>query len=480
MDDLAFLSGLELGALMRERQLSPAELVDATLRRIEAEDPALGAFTFVDGDRAMAEARAIEPDDRRAFAGVPIAIKANTPVEGMVMDMGSRLLDGYRADHDAYLVRRLREEGFVVLGMTKLPELGILPSTEPRHGGPARNPYNPAHTAGGSSGGAAAAVAGGLLPLAHGNDGGGSIRIPAACCGLFGLKPTRGRISRGPDQGDSFLVVDGTLTRTVLDSAAALDVLAGYEVGDATWAPRPSEPYVKAFRREPGQLRIIVTTANPLGAAPHPDNTAAVMEAAELLESMGHQVEHTDPAFPGPEALELFLTVYAANIGLGAAYAQLLAGREPGPDDFEPLTRAFVQRAAETPSVQLMASLAMLQSLARGVIALWADCDVMLVPALAERPVELGRVHGAVDPPMEGFDRATAFAPYAGLFNVTGQPAAWVRGGLGSDGLPPAVQIVGPPLGEETLLQVASQIERARPWAQLRPATPAPHSSAAV
>ena len=469
MEELAFLSGLELGAMLRERQITSAELVDATLRRIEALDPVIGAFTHVDGDRAMAEARRLGPDDRRAFAGVPIAVKANTPVEGMAMDFGSRLLDGHRSDHDAYLVRRLREEGFVIVGTTKLPELGILPSTEPLHGGPTRNPYDPGHTAGGSSGGSAAAVASGMLPLAHANDGGGSIRIPAACCGLLGLMPTRGRVSRGPDQGDSFLVVDGALTRTVLDSAAALDVMAGYEVGDATWAARPSEPFVKAFRREPGQLRVGVTTANPLGEAPHPEHVAAVEEAAALFASMGHDVAESTAEFPGPEMLEHFMTVYAGNIGLGVAYAQLLAGREAGPDDLEPLTRAFTDRAMATPSVQLLASQALLQSAARSVVAIWADVDVLLLPALAQRPVPLGVVHGAVDPAMEGFERATAFAPYAGLFNVTGQPGVSIPWGLGGDGLPTAVQLVGPPLGEETLLQLAHQVEQARPWAHLRP-----------
>jgi amidase len=469
MEELAFLSGLELGALLRERQITSEELVDATLRRIEALDPGIGAFTHVDGERALAVARGLQPDDRRAFAGVPIAVKANTPVEGMVMDYGSQLLADYRADHDAYLVRRLRDEGFVIVGTTKLPELGILPSTEPRHGGPTRNPFNREHTAGGSSGGSAAAVASGMLPLAHGNDGGGSIRIPAACCGLLGLKPSRGRVSRGPDQGDSFLGVDGALTRTVLDAAAALDVLAGYEVGDATWAPRPSEPFVKAFRREPGQLRIGFTTVNPLGKPPHPENVAAVNEAAGLLSEMGHHVAESTADFPGPETLEEFLTIYAGNIGLGTAYAQMVAGRAAGPDELEPLTRAFAERALATSSVQLLASTARLQATARRVIALWADVDLMLLPALAERPVPLGRVVGTTDPAMEGFERAMDFAPYAGLFNVTGQPAVSVPWGIGSDGLPSAVQLVGPPLGEETLLQIAYQVEQARPWAHLRP-----------
>jgi amidase len=470
MRDIAFLSGLELGALLRGRQVSPVEVMEATLRRIEAVDPEIGAFADVDGDRAMAAAREVADDDRRAFAGVPIAVKANTPAVGTVMDYGCRLLAGFRPGHDAFLVRRLRDEGFIVIGSTKLPEMGILPTTEPLSGGPARNPFDPERTPGGSSGGAAAAVASGMLPLAHGNDGGGSIRIPAACCGLVGLKPSRGRVSRGPDQGESFLTVDGTLTRTVMDTAAALDVLAGYEVGDATWAARPTQPYAACIRREPGRLRVGVATGNPLGSPLHADNEAAVRGAAELLTSLGHEVLETQPAFPGPDTLGLFLTVYAANIGLGVAYAQMLAGREAGPDDIEPLTRAMTERAAATTSVELMASMAMLQGLARSVIATWADFDVLLLPVVADRPVPVGTIHGALDPPMEGFERATAFAPYAALFNITGQPAISVPWGLAPDGLPLAIQLVGSPLGEETLLQVAVQIEDARPWTDLRPA----------
>jgi amidase len=469
MRDIGFLSGLELGALLRGRQVSPVEAMEATLRRIETVDPDVGAFVAVDGDRAMAEAAEVPLDDRRAFAGVPIAVKANTPAIGCVMNYGSRLLAGFRARHDAYVVRRLREDGFIVIGSTKLPEMGILPTTEPQADGPARNPFNPGHTPGGSSGGAAAAVASGMLPLAHGNDGGGSIRIPAACCGLVGLKPSRGRVSRGPDQGDAFLVVDGVLSRTVMDTAAALDVLAGYEVGDATWAARPAEPYTACIRREPGRMRIGVATANPLGSPLHPDNEAAVRKAAELFASLGHDVVDAHAGFPGPETLELFLTVYAANIGLGVAYAQMLAGREAGPDDLEPLTRAMADRAAATSSVELLAATAMLQGISRSVVALWADYDVLLLPALAERPVPIGTIHGALEPPLEGFQRATAFAPYAGLFNITGQPAVTVPWGLAPDGLPAAIQLVGAPLAEETLLQLAGQVEDARPWSHIRP-----------
>ncbi len=250
MDDLAFASAAETAALVRAGGASAREVVEAALRRIEALEPALNAFIELDGERALADADAVSTE--QPFAGVPIAIKGNTPVEGWELTHGSRFLAGQRPDHSAYLVRRLREAGFVVVGTTNVPEFSILPTTEPRHTGATRNPWDPERTPGGSSGGSGAAVASGMLPLAHGNDGGGSIRIPASCCGLVGLKPSRGRVSRGPDLGDSWLVCDGVLTRTVADTALALDVLGGYEVGDANWAPRPVEPYVTAMRRAAG------------------------------------------------------------------------------------------------------------------------------------------------------------------------------------------------------------------------------------
>ena len=470
MDDLALLSAVELGALLRERRVSAPEVTEAALRRIEARDGELGAFVDVDGDRALAQARALDSGDQRLFAGVPIAVKANTPADGLVMDYGSALLKGHRADHDAHLVRRLRAEGFVIVGATKTPEFGILPTTEPRAHGPARNPWDRGRTPGGSSGGAAAAVASGMLPIAHANDGGGSIRIPAACCGLVGLKPSRGRVSRGPDSGDSVLVVDGVLTRTVLDTAAALDALAGYEAGDATWAPPPDVAFSAVMSRDPGHLRIHVVTDNPLGTPLDAENAGAVAATADALADLSHDVQIASPALPGADTLPLFLTLFAANIALSAAHAQLLAGRVAAPGELEPLSEAMMAKAAATDSVGYLATLAMLQALSRRVIALFADCDVMLMPALAQRPPEIGALTGFGDgDPMDAFARAAAFAPYAGLFNVTGQPAITVPAGLGADGIPNAVQLVGRPLAEDTLLQVARQLEVARPWADLRP-----------
>jgi amidase len=403
---------------------------------------------------------------------VPIAIKANVPVEGLCMNMGSGFLAGHRPDHTAYLVRRLRDAGFVVLGVTNMPEFGILPTTEPRYTGPTRNPWDGERTPGGSSGGSAAAVAAGMVPIAHGNDGGGSIRIPAACCGLVGLKPSRGRISRGPDLGDSFLAIDGVLTRTVTDTAVALDVLAGYEVGDATWAPRPVEPYVTAMRRDPGRLKVAVTTANPLEVEPQPECVRGLESAAELLSDLGHEVVETAPPLPGRDVLQLFVRAFGPLVSMGVNYGEYLAGRPASEDELEPLSRAIVERARNDSSVAYLVAVAQLQALARGIVASFADFDVLLTPALAERPLAIGDCNGLGERPFEDLARSGRFTPYTALFNVTGQPALTLPVGFGEDGLPTSVQLVGRPLSEDTLLQVAAQVENARPWAHQRPPTP--------
>jgi amidase len=460
--DLMTRSVGELAALVRGGELSARESVGAALERIEALDPEINAFLEVDGDRAMAAAAEIEPGDERPFAGVPIAIKGNTPVEGLCMNFGSRFLSGHHPDHSAYLVRRLREAGFVVVGTTNLPEFGILPTTEPRHSGPTRNPYDPDRTPGGSSGGSAAAVAAGMLPLAHGNDGGGSLRIPAACCGLVGLKPSRGRVSRGPDLGDSFLAADGILTRSVAETAQVLDVLAGYEVGDATWAPRPAEPYASAVGRAPGTLRIAVSAENALDAPVDEECLRALREAADLLVALGHEVEEASPALPDASSLELFINAFGPAIALQISYGQLLAGRPPEPDEIEPLSRAVAELGHGLDSVAYLATVAQLQALARGIVAFFAGYDLLLTPALAERPLPIGECNGLGEHPLEDLARSGRFTPYTSLFNVTGQPAIAVPMGLGRDGLPSAVQLVAKPLGEDTLLQVAQQMETAR------------------
>jgi amidase len=350
-----------------------------------------------------------------------------------------------------------------------MPEFGILPTTEPRHTGATGNPWDPRRTPGGSSGGSAAAVAAGMVPLAHGNDGGGSLRIPAACCGLVGLKPSRGRVSRGPDMGDSYLSCDGVLTRTVAETAQTLDVLGGYEVGDSTWAPRPAEPYATAHRRDPGRLKIAMTAQNALGTEVDAECMHGLREGAELLAGLGHEVIEAAPALPGPETAALFTSAFAAQISLGISYGELLAGRPPADDEIEPLSRAFHEIASATTAVGYLAAVAQLQALARGVIAFFAEYDLLLTPALAERPLPIGELHGYGENPMEDFARSGRFTPFTALFNVTGQPAASIPVAMGEDGLPTSVQLVAKPLGEDTLLQVLAQMEAARPWAHRRP-----------
>ena len=375
-------------------------------------------------------------DDPRAFAGVPIAIKSNVPVAGLAMEFGSRLLAGHRPGHSAYLVRRLRDAGFVVLGTTRMPEFGILPTTEPRHGGPVRNPWDLSRTPGGSSGGSAAAVAAGLVPIAHGNDGGGSIRIPAACCGLVGLKPSRGRISRGPDLGDSYLGADGVLSRTVAETALLLDVMAGYEPGDANWAPRPAEPFTATMQRPPGKLRIAMSLDNALGIECDADVVHGVHEAAAVLRDLGHEVEEAGP--PVPEAMaDLFIQAFAPHVALGIGFGERLAGRPPGEDEIEPLSR----------HVRDLALAAALDGLPRArsrSCSSWRAgssrssrtttcCSRRCSP---RRPLPIGELDGSGDDPAADLLRAGAFAPYTPLFNVTGQPAISIPIGFGDDGLP--------------------------------------------
>jgi amidase len=469
LDDWAFTSAAEQAALVRKGEASPRELVDATLRRIEALEPRLNAFIELDGDRALAAAAEVTPGDAQPFAGVPIAIKGNVAVAGLCRNFASKFLAGHRPSHSAYVVRRLRDAGFVVVGTTNTSEFGILPTCEPRYTGATRNPWDLERTPGGSSGGSAAAVASGMLPIAHGNDGGGSLRTPAACTGLVGLKPSRGRISRGPDLGDSWLATDGVLTRTVADTALALDVMSGYEVGDATWAPRPIEPYAVSMRRAPGRLRVAVTAASPLGVEVDDESLRGLRFAAELLAALGHQVVEAQPAFPDPSVLDIFLQAFGPLVALAVNYGVLLNGREPGEDDMEPLSRAVYERAKATSSIGYLGAVAQLQALARGIVAFFADYDVLVTPALAERPLRTGECNGMGEHAMEDLARSGRFTPFTSLFNVTGQPAVALPVGFGPDGLPTCVQIVGKPLGEDTLLQLAAQIEAAHPWVHQRP-----------
>jgi amidase len=468
--DLMFRPAIELATMVRSGEVSARELTELSLARIEELNPELNAFVELDGERALQAAERIGPGDERPFAGVPTAVKNNRAVAGLRLTNGCALMRDYVAHHDHNVTRRLLKAGFVILGTTTLPEYGILPVSEARIFGPTRNPWDLARTPGGSSGGAAAAVAAGMVPVAHGNDGGGSIRIPAACCGLVGLKPARGRVSLAPVLGDSPIECDGMLTRTVADTAAILDVLSGYEPGDATWAPPPGEPFASAVTRAPGRLRIAVTTLPPVAEARvDPLSVRAVQDAAGLLRSLGHEVEQVDPPWQDPAAERLFGEVFSIHVSLAILAAGMTAGREPTADDMEPMSWAIYSRAQNLNATQGLGLAVQLQALARRLGEFLVPYDALLTPALGERPLPLGTLDTAAPDPMSTFTRSGLFTPFTPMFNATGHPGISLPLYQGEDGLPLAVQIVGRPAGEAALLGLAAQLEEALPWAGRRP-----------
>jgi amidase len=466
---------IELAALIRSGELSALELVQASLDRIGELEPRINAFTHVAHESALEAARAIGAGDPRPFAGVPIAVKDNRAVAGMPLTMCSDLFGDYVAPHDAYLVRRLRDAGFVIVGKTTLPENGILPTTESRRFGPTANPWALDRTPGGSSGGSAAAVAAGMVPIAHGNDGGGSIRIPAACCGLVGLKPARGRVSVGPDAGQGFLVADGVLTRTVADTAAALDVLAGYEPGDATWATPPPGPYLQLMASEPMRLRIGLVLNPPLDDAElDPVNEAAARDAAALLVSLGHHVEEYEAPWSGRGLLSDFTRAFGPATAMATFIGGRLAGREPSADDVEPLTWKIWEHARDQNTISQLAAQGALERVARRLVADLGRFDVVVTPGLGRRPVPTGEIHGRGPDPWGHYRRSGAFTPYTAIVNVMGVPAIMLPLYQGDDGLPTGVQLIGPPEREELLLALGAQLERALPWAGRAPAPSTP------
>ncbi|HYM46347.1 MAG TPA: amidase [Solirubrobacteraceae bacterium] len=467
--DLMFRPAGELASMVRSGECSALELVEISLRRIEELNPQLNAFVQVDSERALATAARIGPGDERPFAGVPIAIKNNRAVDGLRLTFGCSLMEDFVAGYDHNVTRRLKDAGFVIVGSTTLPEYGVLPVSEARIFGPTRNPWDLERTPGGSSGGAAAAVAAGMVPVAHGNDGGGSIRIPAACCGLVGLKPARGRISAAPELGDSELSIDGVLTRTVAETAAILDVLAGYEPGDATWAPPPAEPFAAAASRDLGRLRIAATTLPPLAdAVVDPMCARAVSEASELLRSLGHEVEEVDPPWQIEGLSQLFGAVFCVHVALSIAYSGTIAGREPAAADMEPMSWAIYSMVQQMSALQGIGANVRLQAFTRGLVTFLQPYDMLLTPALAERPLALGALDTAAPDPMSTFTRSGLFTPFTPVFNASGQPSISLPLFQGEDGLPLNVQLAGRPAGEAALLALATQLEEASPWAARR------------
>jgi amidase len=473
--DIHDLCVTELAAAIRAGEVSPVEVTDHYLDRIDRLNDQVGAFYTVTHDLAREQAAAAQqavaawrrdgaPDAALPpLTGVPIPIKDLNQVAGVRMTLGSTVYANNVAPEDDYVVTALRSAGIVIPGKTATPEFGLPCYTETAIGPPARTPWDLTRSAGGSSGGAAAAVSAGLAPAAQGSDGGGSIRIPASVCGLFGIKPTRGRISPGPLVPDlSGLGINGPLAHTVADAALLLDVMTGNHPGDMYTLPPlpPGDSFLRRAGREPGRLRIARTLTSAVeGTVVHPDCVAAYESATELLTSLGHEVTDIELPF-GPEAVPSFVTLWYAM----ATLVPVGPGQEA---DLLPLTRYLRGKGLELPASELLMAQAFLQALIRAGLAVLNQYDALLTPTVALPPVPVG-YFDEVDP-AENFERQKRFTPWTALFNASGQPAVSVPLHWTDAGLPIGIMLAGR-MGEEgTLISLSAQLEAARPWRDRRP-----------
>jgi amidase len=470
MDEATWLDATAQADLVRRGEVSPRELTEAAIARIEAVNPKLDAVIRTRFDAARKEATGDLPDG--PFRGVPILFKdLGCTVAGERTAFGLGPLRELRFPVTSYLAEQFRAAGFLPLGRTNVPELGTTVTTEPRSFPPARNPWDLGHSTGGSSGGSAAAVAAGMVAVAHANDGGGSIRIPASECGLVGLKPTRGRVSQGPVTGEAWAgsTIDGAVTRTVRDAAGVLDVISRPMPGDPYWAPPLPRPLVQEVGADPGRLRI-GWLDHPGGEAylDDPQCRAAVAGAASLLESLGHHVDESVPAAMfEPEILRHFNTIIAADTAATLRAFEALLDRAIGQDEIEPRNAAYRRAGTELGAVDYLESRAWLGMWARRMADWWNSHDLLLTPTLGAPPPELGWFTAA-GPEAEG-SRIASFIPYTAQFNMTGQPAVslplhWTPGGL-----PVGVQLVAAYGREDLLVRVASQLEQAAPWSDRHP-----------
>jgi amidase len=460
--DLAFTPALEQARLVRDGEVKPIELVELYARRIEEIDQRINSYLTLCLDRALDEAADIETprDGEGLFHGVPISIKDLYDVEGVRTTFGSGAFSDNIAEEDEVAVARVRGlGGFIVLGKTNTPEFGSVPWTEPVAYGPCRNPWDLERTPGGSSGGAAAALAAGLCPISYASDGGGSIRIPASACGVFGIKPSRGRVTSAP-QPTSLLSQRGPIARTVADAAALLDVMAGPATGDMYWASPPQRPFLGETRVAPGRLRIAFTDRPISPVAVADANRLAVAEAARLLEELGHEVVEAAPP-ASEELLYRFLSLWTVQ----------LASRRPMPslDQVEPLNRALIEMGRTMSATDYLGTLSDLHDALHPVMEFFHEHDALLTPTVATSPPLIGEFRD-LDQPLNEIIRAGSFAPFSSLWNVTGQPAVSVPWTEDEAGLPIGVQLVGRPADESTLIRLSAQLEQARPWAHRRPA----------
>ena len=466
------MDAIDQAALVTRGEATPSELLEAAIERIERIDPVLNAVTIRWFDHARETAAGDVPAG--PFRGVPFLIKdLFATYAGQRISNGNVALKeiGYVASVDTTLVSRYKAAGLVIAGRTNSPELGSVPTTEPVAWGATHNPWDTTRTPGGSSGGAAAAVAAGMVPFAHASDGGGSIRIPASCCGLVGLKPSQGRITFGPERDESGLGVEHCVSRTVRDTAALLDATHGPGVGDTVTAPAPSRPYVQEVGADPGRLRIGLLDHHAQGGHVDDECVLAVRDAAALLESLGHEVQHA-----WPDALEdttlgsKFGALWSTNMGTARTRFEDLIGRPMTEDEFEPMNRAQADFAAHFSAIEYSMAQTAIAQFRRRMHGWWASgWDLLLTPTLAEVPLPLGTIANDPANPLSALARAGQFVPFTPPFNTSGQPAISLPLHWTPQGLPVGVQLVAAYGREDVLMRIAGQLEQASPWAHRRP-----------
>ncbi len=464
ISEYASHDGLGLAALVKAGDVTPTELAEEAIARIEKHNPKLNAVVskLYEQGRAMAKAPGKGP-----FHGVPFLLKdAFGDMAGTATRDGSRFRSGEPAKHDSTLAARFKASGVVILGKTNVPEYTLLPTTESALYGAACNPWNTAHSTGGSSGGAASAVGAGLVPLAHANDSGGSIRIPASACGLVGMKPTRGRNPLGPDFGDvvAGLCSEHVVTRSVRDSAAMLDCTQGPDVGDPYYAPPVERPYLEEISRAPGKLRIAFSSSDLDGKKFHPDCVAGVEQTAKLLADLGHEVVEAAPPIAPGEAAGLFLPIWATYLAWDIEAEAARRGRPPKEDELQPLTWGFYEIGKSVSGAQFLALREQVQAMSRRIAQFMQTHDVWLTPTLATPPIKNGVIDLNERDPLVGFMPLADYVPFTPVQNLTGQPAISLPLHWSADGLPVGMMFSGRFGDEATLFRLAAQLEAARPW----------------
>lgn len=469
-DDYEQYDALGLADLVRRGKVTPENLLEAAIERVESRNPAVNAVVmklYDYGRRAIADGLPAGP-----FRGVPFLMKDLTAsVAGVRMTRGARFfVDAPPPAADSEHVSRLKRAGLVIFGRTNTCEVGLSLTCEPQLYGPTRNPWDLSRISGGSSGGAAAAVGARMLPMAHATDGFGSIRAPAACCGLVGLKPTRARNTMAPYTGEALggLAAEHAVTLSVRDCAALLDATAGAGAGDPYFALPPARPFLQEVATDPGPLRIAYTTVTPNGARVEADSLRALRETAALCVDLGHRVEEANPAIDGALVVPTFLTIAAANTVVNLA-SHPSAGRPPREDEVERVTWSTARMGEKVSGADYVRAIHTAHRLGRQMAAFHSRFDVLLTPGLASVPVKLGWIDMMLEDVDEYWRRVFGFSPFTVWFNLTGQPALMLPLARSDEGLPLAVQLVARHGGEATLFRLAAQLEKARPWFDRKP-----------